>query len=130
MIYVVPETIGNRRRSHKQAREQRAQSIAMGRVHHQVANEHSTNLRDDIDVATEAAQTAAKAAEKAAEAAIAAAASAERTERTVGFLRDDHKNTRRDIGGIREEVRDLNKETKDMRADFTDHLLEKKEGKK
>lgn len=129
MIYVIPETIGNRRRSHKQAREQRAQSIAMGRVHHQVANEHDTNLRDDIDVATAAAEKAASAAERAALAAESASLAAARTEQSVGFLREDHKHTRRDIGGIREEVRSLNGKTDTLREDLTDHLLDQKEKK-
>lgn len=129
MIYVVPETIGTRRRQTKAAREQKAQSITMGRVHHQVANEHSTNLRDDVDVAVDAANKAAAAALQATKAAQAAQASATRVEETVVFLREDSKQTRRDIGGMREEVRDLNKDTKALREDLTDHLLEQEEKK-
>lgn len=129
MIYAIPSLVSLRRGAGKQSREQRAQSIAMGRVHHQVANEHSTNLRDDIDAATAAAERAAAAAERAALAAESASASAERTGQSVDFLREDHKHTRRDIGGIREEVRSLNGKTDDLREDLTDHLLEQKEMK-
>jgi hypothetical protein len=45
--------------------EVKAQAVVVGKVHHQVANEHETNLRDDVDDVKAVAQQAVNAAQSA-----------------------------------------------------------------
>lgn len=126
MIYVIPEMVALRRKVQGQAREVKAQSIAMGRVHHQVANEHETNLRDDIDVVGSDAQKAAGASERAEQAAMIASETALRVEQAVAFLMEDSRTSKKDIGGIREDMRMMSRKIDSTREALTDHLLEGK----
>lgn len=103
----------------KQGREQKATAIRLARVDHQVTNEHQTNLRDDVDVATGAATRGAEAAERAATAAEAA------LERIVR-LEAAHGETRKDIGGIREEQREQRKEMLSISTRIDEEIVERR----
>lgn len=115
-------TIG--RKVNKQDREFKAQAKVVGKVHHQVANEHQTNLRDDIDKALEDAAAAKEAAKSAQSTSRETLEVAKRVEGSVGHLIRATNNTTKDIGGLREEIRDVRhaQDTQDER--LTEHLME------
>lgn len=115
-------TIG--KKVNKQEREVKAQAHVVGKVHHQVANEHTTNLRDDIDKALEDSAAAREAALEAKAVSKETLEVAKRTESSVGHLIRATSNTQKDVGGLREEIREVRK-TQDTQGDqLTGHLIE------
>lgn len=113
------------------------QEKEMEKVHHQVANEHKTNLRDDVDGVWAEATAAKDNSEELKEmlepvirTIQAMAESQQNSSRTIDNMASEQKAQRRDVGGLREEIRQMRGEVVDVKDDLSDHLIEvaKKEG--
>lgn len=121
-------TIG--KKVNRQEREAKAQAQVVGKVHHQVANEHNTNLRDDIDKALEDAKAAKEAATAADQTSRETLEATKRIEGSVGHLIRATSNTQKDVGGIRDEMRHVRENQDTIQRDLNEHLLESARQKK
>lgn len=115
----------------KTSRKASRQEKEIERVHHQVANEHNTNLRDDVD-GVWAEATAAKDKSEELKQMLAPviqtiqamAESQKNSSRVIDNMASEQKAQRRDVGGLREEIRQMRGEVADVKDDLTDHLIE------
>lgn len=101
------------------------------KVHHQVANEHNTNLRDDVDGVWAEATAAKDKSEELKQmlapviATIQAMAESQKnSSQVIDNMASEQKAQRRDVGGLREEIRQMRSEVVDVKDDLTDHLIQ------
>lgn len=130
LVALLIPVVQTRRKLAKQDKE-------IEKVHHQVANEHSTNLRDDVDGVWADAKDAKDNSQELKTmlapvlAIVEAMALSQKDSATkVDMMVDEQRMQRKDIGGLREEMRAMRRDVGEVAGDLSEHLIEsaKKEG--